>query len=393
MGPLDLLVFLLSDHTVRTVGAGAVLMGVTSGVLGVYALLRRQSLLGDAMSHAALPGLALAFLLTRSKESAFLLFGAALAAWVGALGVIAITGYTRLKPDAALGIVLSVFFGFGLVLLTVIQRLPTAAQAGLDKFLFGQAATLLQRDVGVIGAIAVLALGAVVLGWKEFKLLSFDPAFAAVQGFPVRLLDVVLTSLVVLAIVAGLQTVGVVLMSAMLIAPAAAARQWTDRLSMMVVLAAVFGAAAGIGGVVLSSLGDSLPTGPTIVVCASLLVYGSLLFAPHRGLVWQRLVAARRQRTVQALRVLAQLYWLGAQHGDPFYPHPVRALRALVGPGVEGSLQELAARNWVRRLPDGRLGLTEEGLAAVRDFLRQAEPEAPAPAGSEAKAQGGEAGQ
>ncbi len=387
MGPLDLLLFLFSDYTVRTVGAGAVLMGVTSGVLGVYALLRRQSLLGDAMSHAALPGLALAFLLTRSKESAFLLFGAALAAWVGALGVIAITSYTRLKADAALGVVLSVFFGFGLVLLTAIQRLPTAAQAGLDKFLFGQAATLLQRDV-----LAVLALGAVVLGWKEFKLLSFDPAFAAVQGFPVRLLDVVLTSLLVLAIVAGLQTVGVVLMSAMLIAPAAAARQWTDRLSTMVVLAAVFGAAAGIGGVILSSLGDSLPTGPTIVVCASLLVYGSLLFAPHRGLVWQRLVAARRQRTVRALRVLTQLYWLGTQHGDPFHPHPAGALRALGGPGVPGILRELTARNWVRRLPDGRVGLTEEGLAAVRDFLREAEPEAPAPAGSEAKAPGGEAG-
>ncbi len=137
MGPLDLIVLLLSDHTVRTVAAGAVLMGITSGVLGVYALLRRQSLLGDAMSHAALPGLALAFLITRSKESAFLLLGAAFAAWVGALGVIAIPKYTRLKPDAALGIVLSVFFGFGLVVLTVIQRLPTAAQAGLDKFLFG----------------------------------------------------------------------------------------------------------------------------------------------------------------------------------------------------------------------------------------------------------------
>ncbi len=386
MGPLDRWVLLLADHTIRTVAAGAVLMGITSGVLGVYALLRRQSLLGDAMSHAALPGLALAFLLTRSKESAFLLLGAALAAWVGALGIIAITNYTRLKPDAALGIVLSVFFGFGLVLLTVIQRLPTAAQAGLDKFLFGQAATLLQRDVVVIGAIATLALGAVVLGWKEFKLLSFDPAFAAVQGFPVRLLDVVLTSLMVLAIVAGLQTVGVVLMSAMLIAPAAAARQWTDRLSTMVLLAALFGAAAGIGGVVLSSLGDSLPTGPTIVVCASLLVYGSLLFAPHRGLVWQWLVAGRRQRAVRALQVLAQLYWLGTQHGDPFHPHPAGALRALAGSGVGASLGELARRNWVRRLDDGRVALTPEGLAAVLDFLQQAAPDAPARAESKPEA-------
>lgn len=389
MGPLDLAVLLLSDHTVRTVAAGAVLMGITSGVLGVYALLRRQSLLGDAMSHAALPGLALAFLVTRSKESAFLLLGAAFAAWVGALGVIAIPNYTRLKPDAALGIVLSVFFGFGLVVLTVIQRLPTAAQAGLDKFLFGQAATILQRDVLTMAVIAALALLVVILGWKEFKLLSFDPAFAAVQGFPVRLLDVALTSLVILAILAGLQTVGVVLMSAMLIAPAAAACQWTDRLSTMVLLAAVFGAAAGLGGVLLSSLGDSLPTGPTIVVCASLLVYGSLLFAPHRGLVWRRLVAGRRQRAVRALQVLAQLYWLGSQHGDPFYPHPAGALRALAGSGVQASLRELAARNWVRRLPDGRVALTPEGLAAVSDFLQQAAPDTPVPPSSESKPEAG----
>lgn len=360
---------LVADHTVRTVGAGALLMGLTSGVLGTYALLRRQSLLGDAMSHAALPGLALAFLLTQSKEPALLLLGAAAAAWLGALLIIAITSYTALKPDAALGIVLSVFFGMGLVLLTAIQRLPTAAQAGLDKFLFGQAATLLQRDVLTIAAISGLALLAVLLGWKEFKLLTFDPTFAAAQGLPVRLLDVVLTSLVVLAIVAGLQTVGVVLMSAMLIAPAAAARQWTDRLGVMVLLAALFGALAGLGGVLLSSLSDGLPTGPTIVVCASLLVYGSLLLAPHRGLLWRWLLASRRERALRPLRILGQLYWLAVQHGDPFHPHPVQALQALGGRGTSAVLRDLAARGWVRPAGDDRWVLTPEGLAAVRDFL------------------------
>lgn len=375
MGLDSLLINLLSDHTVQTVGAGALLMGITSGVLGVFTLLRRQSLLGDAMSHATLPGLALAFLLTQSREPVPLLLGAALAAWAGALAVIAITGYSQLKSDAALGIVLSVFFGFGIVLLTVVQRLPTAAQAGLDKFLFGQAATLLQRDVTTLGVIAVLALGAVGLGWKEFKLLSFDPALASVQGFPVRLLDVVLTSLVVLAIVAGIQTVGVVLMSALLIAPAVAARQWTDRFSKMVILSALFGALAGIGGVVLSRVWGNLPTGPTIVVCASILAFGSLLFAPLRGLVWRQLAASRRQRMLRALRTLAQLYWLGTQHGDPLRPHPVGALQALVGPVAQASLRELAVRGWVRQLDDGRVALSLEGLAVVRDFLKPTEPD------------------
>src|SRR5262249_14082957 len=155
--------------------------------------------------------------------------------------------------DAALGLVLSVFFGFGMVLLTLLRHSRDAAQAGLDRFLFGQAATLLEGDVYLMAAFGVPALLAAALLWKEFKLLSFDPDFGASLGFPMRLLDVLLTTLLVIAIVIGLQTVGVVLMSAMIVAPAAAARQWTDRLGVMVVLSALFGALAGVGGAVVSS--------------------------------------------------------------------------------------------------------------------------------------------
>src|SRR5688572_8163343 len=171
---LQLLRDLFFDYTLRTVALGSATLGVVSGALGSYAVLRKQSLLGDAMSHAALPGIALAFLLTGSKAQLALLIGAAIAGWVGTLLVMSIVRTTRIKDDSALGLVLSVFFGFGLMLLTYIQRLPDATQAGLDKFLFGQAATLLQRDVITMAAIGGLALLVVGLFWKEFKLLSFD---------------------------------------------------------------------------------------------------------------------------------------------------------------------------------------------------------------------------
>ena len=245
---MDVLRDLFLDHTVRTVALGAALVGIVAGALGTFAVLRRQSLLGDAMSHAALPGIALGFLLTQSKEPIVLLAGAALAGWVGTFLVTAIVRTTRVKYDAALGIVLSVFFGVGLVLLTLLQRRPDASQAGLDTFLFGQAAALLERDVVTMAVLGAVVLGVTAALWKELKLLTFDPDFAATLGFRVRALDALLTGLLVVAIAVGLQTVGVVLMAAMVVAPAAAARQWTDRLGVMTVLAGGFRRARGSRG-------------------------------------------------------------------------------------------------------------------------------------------------
>jgi len=283
------------DYTLRTVAAGAATLGLMSGALGSFAVLRRQSLLGDAVAHAALPGIALAFLITGSRETWALTIGAAILGWVGALLVIAIRRTTRIKEDTALGLVLSVFFGFGLLLLTFIQKRPNSSQAGLDKFLFGQAATLLISDVWLIVALGAAAFAVIMIFWKEFKLLCFDADYGATLGLPMRLLDIALTTTLVIAIVAGLQTVGVILMSAMVVAPAAAARQWTNRLGVMVALAAAFGATAGIGGAIASSTAAGLPTGPMIVVCLSLIAAVSLLFAPARGIVW-RALRERRNR-------------------------------------------------------------------------------------------------
>lgn len=350
---------LLSDHTFRTVALGSAAIGVTSGALGTFAVLRRQSLLGDAISHAALPGVALAFLLTGSRAPLALVVGAALAGFVATLVVIGVTRTTRIKVDGALGIVLSVFFGVGLVLLTFIQRRPDAAQAGLDRFLFGQAASLLRADLVTMAILGGAALALMLLAWKELKLLAFDRDYGTSLGFPMRAVDVLLTALLVTAIVIGLQTVGVVLMAAMVIAPAAAARQWTDRLGSVAALAAVFGAAAGVSGAVLSSEAERLPTGPTIVLCATALVVVSLLAAPRRGLLWRELRARRDRRRLRVAAVLADLHALELQHPEQRRGHSAAVLSVMSG-GAEPSLRELERRGWARRVGDG-WALTERG--------------------------------
>jgi manganese/zinc/iron transport system permease protein len=274
----------------QTVAPGAALLGIAAGVVGCFAVLRRQSLQGDVISHAALPGVALAFLLG-GRSPLMLVLGGAVAGWV-ALVIVGVVGRrSRVPFDAALGGALAVFFGLGLALMRQAQSMPGASANPLDRYLFGQAANLREADLWVIGGLGALVLLLLALTWKEMKLAAFDPDFAASVGLPVRRLDLLLTTLTVIAVVIGLKAVGVVLMTALLVAPAAAARQWTNRLGIMVALAGAFGALAGASGTFLAHhLGAryqaGVPTGPTIVLIASAFVVISLLFGTSRGLVW-----------------------------------------------------------------------------------------------------------
>lgn len=290
---------LFTDYTLRNVALGSALLGIVSGVLGCFAVLRRQGLLGDALAHAALPGICIAYLLTGSKTPIVLLLGAAVAGWIATLLLLKIVKDTRISEDGALGIVLSVFFAFGIVLLTAITKRNDANQSGLDKFLFGQAATLVEENVITMAILGGIALFIVFLLYKEFKLLAFDTAFAASLGFNTNLLSVLLTSLIVIAVVIGLQTVGVVLMAAMLVGPAVAARQWTNRLSVMIALSACFGAASGIIGALISVSDAGIPTGPMIILSMTAIVFVSLFFAPERGIVWDALRQRQQRKELQ----------------------------------------------------------------------------------------------
>jgi manganese/zinc/iron transport system permease protein len=360
---LEFITFAFTNYTLRNVTAGAAIMGAVSGILGGFALLRKQSLMGDAMSHAALPGIALIFILTQLKTPLALFSGAFISAWLGALLVMVITRYTRIKEDSSLGIVLAVFFGLGLVLLSWIQRNMGANQAGLDKFLFGRAAAMIEEDVITIAWVGALAVFLVILFWKEFKLLCFDPDFAATLGFPVRFLDVLLTTLIVVGIVLGLQTVGVVLMAALIVAPAAAARQWTNRLGLMILLSAFFGAFSGVSGALISSWASGLSTGPIIVLCASAIAMISLLLAPNRGLLWDWLRRRRNQRRLARMRLLEVLY-NQRQPGQPFSLAELQATLPFYD-HIPAMLRGLQDEELVIPTADGRWVLTKDGVSRV----------------------------
>ena len=302
------------DYTLRTVALGGALLGIVSGVLGCFAVLRHQSLLGDALSHAALPGVAIAFLLA-GRDLGLLLVGAGVTSWLGVYFIRIVTNTTRIKQDAAMGIVLAAWFAAGIALLVYIQARPDASQAGLDTFIFGQAAAIVERDVrliAVVGAASFVVLG---LFWKEFKLITFDSEFAGANGFRVNILSMLLSTLIVVAIVLGLQLAGVVLMVGMLIASGIAARQWTNQLGQMVILSAVFGAFSGSAGAIVSAVDADIPTGPLIVVVAFLLVAISLSFAPGRGLVWTLLRRGADRRRFAAQTIRQDLYHYAIDHG------------------------------------------------------------------------------
>lgn len=291
---------LLQDPNFRWILLGCMLLGLGSGVLGSFAYLRKMSLMGDALSHAALPGICIAFMLTGVKSVGVFLIGAAAAGLIATLGIGWITRHSRVKQDAALGIVLSVFFGFGIVLLTMIQHGGSGNQSGLDKFLFGQAAALNGSDVTVMAGVSVLLIGICILLFKEFKLLSFDPGFARGIGLPVGILDQLMMFLLVVAVVVGIQAVGVVLMSALLITPAVSARYWTERLGVMTALSGLFGALSGLAGTWASTAGGNLPTGPLSVLAATAWFALSVLFAPRRGALAKLLLRRSARRELAA---------------------------------------------------------------------------------------------
>ena len=363
---------LIFDYTLRNVAIGSALLGIVSGFLGTIAVLKKQSLLGDAMSHAALPGIALAFILTGTKNTLLLLAGAGLTAFIATALIYLTTKNSKIKFDSSLAIWLSSFFGLGLVLLTIIQRFPNAQQAGLDKFLFGQAAALTQDDVMIMFVLGSISIVFVLLFWKEIKILIFDPGYGASLGLNLRIMETIVITLIIVAIVIGLQTVGVVLMSSMLIAPAVAARQWTDRFSTMVALSAFFGVIAGISGSVFSSKIAKMPTGPAIIVSISFIVLFSLMFSPKYGIISGKIKSRRNNRNIRLSRILEGLLSLSENHDSPYHPHSINVLRFIgYSPGaIRSGLDKLSKQGLVKNYDEEQWALTEKGYDEVSNKIK-----------------------
>lgn len=365
----DYFSLVFSDYTLRTITLGTAILGAVTGMLGSFAVLRKQSLLGDAISHAALPGIALAFLITGAKDTNTLLIGALVSGLLGTFWIRGIIKKTHLKSDTALGLILSLFFGFGMLLLTFIQKQPNANQAGLDKYLFGQAATLVESDVWLMAIVTGICLIVMLLFWKEFKLLLFDPDYTKTLGFNTKFIDILITTFIVLAIVLGLQTVGVVLMSAMLLAPAAAARQWTNSLSWMVFLAAIFGAFSGVFGTAISASQNNLSTGPVIVIVASVFVVFSFIFSPSRGLLFRQIRFVNNRRDLQLQKTLSFMYHIAETHENISHPHTIKILNNFQGFTLK-TLQKLVDKNYVTL--DGNMwSMTEEGFETAANLYNQ----------------------
>lgn len=369
--------YMLQDPNVQWVLIGTILLGIASGVLGSFALLRKQSLLGDAMAHAALPGICIAFLIYGAKSMSWFMIGAAISGLIGTYCIQAIIKHSRIKEDTAIGLVLSVFFGFGIVLLTYVQHHGKGNQAGLDSFIFGQAAAIVGTDVQIISVIAFVLIFITFLLFKELKLITFDPQFAQGLGLPVKWLNGLLMTLIVGAVVIGLQAVGVILMAAMLITPAIAARYWTERLDYMVILAGLVGGISGVVGTLLSTLSRGMPTGPLIIMAATILFIISLLFGTKKGLLPKFLKQWRVKRLVTRENILSSLYELtearlksseGREMGSFSY-HQITEVRLISSINYLSVIKGLKREGAIKEMEDKQVVLTELGLELAHDIV------------------------
>ena len=274
---------LLSSNT-QWVLLSTMILGIAAGTVGCIAYWKRQNLMSDALAHAALPGVVIAFLLLGEKKLIVLIFGAAVSALIGALFIQIITTSSRISEDSAMGMILSVFYGLGIMLLTIANRVESGNQSGLDNFIYGQAAAMVRSDVYTMVVLAILVIFFIFLLFKEWKIYLFDPQFAKGIGLSIKGMDILYMALLVTTIVIGIQAVGVILIAALLIIPAVSARYWTESFKTMIVLSAVFGGVAGAVGTLISAIGSGLPTGPFIVVVAAIFFIVSLVFGKERGL-------------------------------------------------------------------------------------------------------------
>jgi manganese/zinc/iron transport system permease protein len=342
-----------AGYNTSVVLAGVIALGIGGGVIGVFSFLRKRALISDAISHATLPGIALAFLIGISfggsgRNLALLMAGAVLTGALGVLCVQWIRDHTRLPEDTAIGTVLSVFFGLGIVLLSHIQTLEAAGQAGLNSFLLGSTAALTASEALLIGGASLVTILAAVLLMKEFGAVAFDEGFAGAQGWRVARFDLAMLGLLLAIVAIGLKTVGLVLIIALVIIPPAAARFWTERLGRMVLLSGLFGGLAGWTGGGVSALFPDMPAGAVIVLAAAIIFTFSLLFAPSRGILAWGLRRLRLQiRTAST-----------------------RGLLAMAGGYMPPDRLSLQLARWHGHI-DAHGTLTNKGRAAAQDIRRQ----------------------
>ncbi len=378
-------VLMLRNYNTKLVVLSTMILGVASGFVGSFLLLRKRSLMGDALSHACLPGIVLLFIIMASaggsgKSLGGLLLGASLTGIIGVGVVMLISSTSRVKDDAAMGIVLSVFFGIGIAMMTMVQKTPGQSSAGLIDFIYGKAASMVLQDFVLLSGVAVVIAALCLLLMKEFALLCFDQTFGKCIGLPVYLLDVLLMVLVAAVTVVGMQAVGLILIIAYLVTPAATARFWTDNLRVMLLLSALFGAMSGWLGASLSALLPGMPAGAVIVLMAAVLFILSMLFGTSRGIL-KRVISHRqlkikvgRQHMLRAVYELIELrYKTSAKLSLPNKPiHYANLLshRTWSAASLGNLLRRGKREDHIEKFDGMHVSLTESGFGEAARITR-----------------------
>lgn len=371
----DLLVefWQFNDMNVLWVLMGSILLGVSASVIGSFAFLRRRSLIGDALAHAALPGVMMAFLLFQTRDPLIMFLGAVTTSFIGFFIIDWLPKNTKTKPDAALAITLSFFFALGLMLLSFIQGMEVENKSGLDKILFGQAAAMTQEDINLLMVVTVFILITVILFFQKFRLIAFNLNYARSLGLAVNRYELLLALLIVMSVVVGLQLVGVVLMAAVLLTPVAAARFWSDKLTNILILAGTLGAISAIISTQISYLAPAMPTGPWMVVSLASLFFLSLLFAPNKGLVKRYLQQKQLRQKVSEENILRTLYklWERSQfQQNDFNMGDIQSLRAMPTHDLQNTLKKLCRKKLLKSSSRG-FRLTESGLEQATQLTRR----------------------
>ncbi len=361
------------DMNVLWVLMGSVLLGMSASVIGGFAFLRKRSLIGDALAHAALPGVMMAFLLFQTRDPLVIFIGALCSSFIGFFLIDWLPKNTKIKADAALAITLSFFFALGLMLLSFIQGMEVNNKSGLDKILFGQAAAMTEGDIKLLAYVTLFVLITVVLFFQKFRLIAFNQHYARTIGIAVNRYELLLALLIVMSVVVGLQLVGVVLMAAVLLTPMAAARYWSNQLTTILIIASLLGGLSAIISTQISYLAPAMPTGPWMVVSLSVLFIISLLFAPKKGLLKQYVDYKRLCQKVAEENILRTLYKLLER--KTFSPQPltladIQSFRNMPSSCLKSTLKQLEKKGWVHASTLGFV-LTSEGLNKATQLTRR----------------------
>ncbi len=366
------------DYNTRLVILCAGLLGVIAGMVGVYLILRKRSLIGDAICHAALPGLAISFLTQVAfggdgKNLVWLLLGAAISGALGSLSVIALRRWSNLKDDAALGIVLSVFFGIGMALFSIVQQFEQGNAAGLENFILGKTASIVASDATTICIASLMVVGALLLFRKELTLLCFDSLLASAQGWPVLMMDLLLLGCVLIVVIVGANVVGVILVIALLVIPPASARFWTHSLPITILVSALIGASSGMIGALSSLLIDRVPSGAAIVLAATGFFGLSMLLGAERGLLWRAWSLGRQRAKVDQEHVLRSIFELlesrgetpqvhGQMRSDSVLLRDLTRMRSWSSARLKIAVSQIRSQGWATINGEGAVSLTASGI-------------------------------